>query len=86
MVAGPAALSAVVCGWTTTEVRRQPWVVYGVMRTSQAVTGARGIAVGYATLAVVYAAVIVGVVWMLRRLARMPLKAPSRSEHAVVAG
>ena len=86
MVAGPAALAAVVCGWTTTEVGRQPWVVYGVMRTSQAVTGAQGIPVGYATLAVVYAAVIVGVVWMLRRLARMPLKAPSRSEPAVVAG
>ena len=33
-----------------TEVGRQPWVVYRVMRTSQAVTGAGGIPVGYATL------------------------------------
>ena len=41
----------------TTEVGRQPWVVYRVMRTSQAVTGAGGIPVGYATLSLVYLAV-----------------------------
>ena len=58
----------------TTEVGRQPWVVYHVMRTSQAVTGAGGIAVGYATLALVYLGVACGVVWILRRLARAPLR------------
>jgi cytochrome d ubiquinol oxidase subunit I len=42
------------------------------MRTSQAVTGAGGIPVGYATLALVYAAVAVGLVWVLRRIARIP--------------
>ena len=45
---------ALIAGWVTTEVGRQPWVVYRVMRTSQAVTGADGIPVGYATLAAVY--------------------------------
>jgi cytochrome d ubiquinol oxidase subunit I len=49
-------------------------VVYGVMRTEAAVTGASGVPVGYATLALVYAAVALGVAWILRRLARMPLK------------
>ena len=39
--AGPAALVALIAGWVTTEVGRQPWVVYNVMLTSQAVTGAR---------------------------------------------
>jgi cytochrome d ubiquinol oxidase subunit I len=34
----PTGFVAVLAGWTTTEVGRQPWVVYGVMRTSQAVT------------------------------------------------
>jgi len=43
------------------------------MLTSQAVTGAGGIVVGYATLALVYLGVAIGVVWILRRLARAPL-------------
>jgi cytochrome d ubiquinol oxidase subunit I len=73
VAAGPLSVVALICGWVTTEVGRQPWVVYGVMRTNEAVTGADGIPVGYATLAIVYAAVAVGVVWILRRLARAPL-------------
>ena len=43
------------------------------MRTSESVTAAGGIPIGYATLWVVYLAVGVGVVWILRRLARAPL-------------
>jgi cytochrome d ubiquinol oxidase subunit I len=77
IVAGPASVVALVCGWVTTEVGRQPWVVYGVMRTSQAVTNAGGIPVGYATLAIVYVGVIAAVVWVLTRLARTPLELPS---------
>jgi cytochrome d ubiquinol oxidase subunit I len=71
--AGPLSVVALICGWIVTEVGRQPWVVYRVMPTSQAVTGAGGIPVGYATLWIVYLAVAAGVVWILRRLARAPL-------------
>jgi cytochrome d ubiquinol oxidase subunit I len=73
VAAGPVSVVALIAGWVTTEVGRQPWVVYGVMRTSDAVTGAGGIPVGYATLVIVYLAVGAGVVWILRRLARAPL-------------
>jgi cytochrome d ubiquinol oxidase subunit I len=73
VAAGPLAVVALVCGWVTTEVGRQPWVVYHVMRTSQAVTGAGGIPVGYATLVVVYVALALAVAWVLTRLARTPL-------------
>ncbi|MBV8954333.1 MAG: cytochrome ubiquinol oxidase subunit I [Solirubrobacterales bacterium] len=73
-LAGPASVVALICGWVTTEVGRQPWVVYHVMRTSQAVTGAGGLPVGYATLALAYVAVAIGVVWILRRLAAAPLE------------
>jgi cytochrome d ubiquinol oxidase subunit I len=73
-LAGPASLVALICGWVTTEVGRQPWVVYGTMRTSEAVTGAGGIPVGYATLALVYLGVAAAVVWILRRLAARPLE------------
>ena len=73
VAAGPLALVALICGWVTTEVGRQPWVVYGVMRTADAVTGASGIAIGYATLALVYLGLCVAVAWILRRLSRVPL-------------
>jgi cytochrome d ubiquinol oxidase subunit I len=74
VVAGPASVVALIAGWVTTEVGRQPWVVYRVMRTSQAVTGAGGIPVGYAVLVLVYVAVAAAVIWILRRLARTPVK------------
>jgi cytochrome bd ubiquinol oxidase subunit I len=74
VAAGPLSLVALIAGWVTTEVGRQPWVVYHVMRTSQAVTGARGVPVGYATLVVVYVCLAAAVAWVLVRLARMPLE------------
>ena len=74
VAAGPLSLVALICGWVTTEVGRQPWVVYGLMRTEDAVTGAGGIPVGYAALVVVYIAVAAGTAWILRRLARKPLE------------
>ena len=76
VLAGPLSLVALTAGWVTTEVGRQPWVVYDVMRTEEAVTGAGGIPVGYATLALVYAGLAGAVFWILRRLARAPLEVP----------
>ncbi len=73
VLTGPLALVAAVAGWITTEVGRQPWVVYDVMRTSQAVTGAKGIPIGYGTLVLVYIALAAAVAWVLRRLALIPL-------------
>jgi cytochrome bd ubiquinol oxidase subunit I len=72
--AGPLSVVALLAGWITTEVGRQPWVVYRVMRTEEAVTGASGIPVGYATLTLVYACLAVAVAWLLRRLGRAPLE------------
>jgi cytochrome bd ubiquinol oxidase subunit I len=73
VAAGPLSVVALIAGWVTTEVGRQPWIVYGFMRTEEAVTGAKGIPVAYATLALVYLALGVAVAWILRRLAREPL-------------
>jgi len=73
VLAAPLSVVALIAGWVTTEVGRQPWVVYHVMRTSDAVTGAGGIPVGYATLAAVYLALACGVAWVLLRLYRKPL-------------
>lgn len=77
VVAGPLAVVALISGWVVTEVGRQPWVVYRVMRTTAAVTGAHGIPVGYGALTASYVLVACGLVWVLRRLARAPLGLPA---------
>jgi len=84
VAAGPLAVVALVSGWIVTEVGRQPWIVYGVMRTEEAVTGADGILVGYAALAAVYAGLGVITGWVLRRIARAPLD--EQGEPASVSG
>ena len=78
VLAGPLSLVALIAGWMTTEVGRQPWVVYGYMRTAQAVTGARGISVGYGVLIGVYVGLAAVVAWMLRRFSRVPLDVDAR--------
>jgi cytochrome d ubiquinol oxidase subunit I len=74
VLAGPLSVVALIAGWITTEVGRQPWIVYGIMRTAEAVTGASGVPVGYATLAAVYLALAAGVGWLLYRFSRVPLE------------
>jgi cytochrome d ubiquinol oxidase subunit I len=85
VAAGPLSVVALIAGWITTEVGRQPWIVYDVQRVSQAVTGASNIPVGYGTLSVVYL-VLAGIVFLiLRRLARIPLP-PELTDPPELAG
>jgi cytochrome d ubiquinol oxidase subunit I len=73
-LAGPLSVVALIAGWVTTEVGRQPWVVYGSMRTAQAVTGAHGIPVGYGVLVAVYLGLAAAMAWLLHRFSRVPLQ------------
>jgi cytochrome d ubiquinol oxidase subunit I len=82
VAAGPLAFVALIAGWITTEVGRQPWIVYNVMRTTEAVTGANGIPVGYATLALVYLGLAAAVAWVLTRLGRAPFELPDGAADA----
>jgi cytochrome d ubiquinol oxidase subunit I len=68
--AGPLAVVALIAGWIATEVGRQPWIVYEVMRTTQAVTQSDTLEVGFVFLVVVYIGLGAAVAWLLRRLAR----------------
>jgi cytochrome d ubiquinol oxidase subunit I len=70
---GPLSVVALIAGWVTTEVGRQPWIVYRHMRTEEAVTGAGGIPLGYAALVAIYVGLAAATLWLLRRLARAPL-------------
>jgi cytochrome d ubiquinol oxidase subunit I len=69
-LAGVGAMIAVEAGWVTTEVGRQPWIVYGIVRTTDAVTKADGIAVSATAIALVYLALGTITIAVLRRMAR----------------
>lgn len=68
LVAGFAAPIALEAGWIVTEVGRQPWIVWRVMRVSEAVTTAPHIRLGLYFLLVVYALLTWGTIFVLRRL------------------
>jgi cytochrome bd ubiquinol oxidase subunit I len=70
VAAGPLSAVALEAGWIATEVGRQPWIVYRVMRVEEAVSTAPGLRIGYYALIAVYAGLTVGTVDILRRLAR----------------
>lgn len=72
---GPSGLVALLAGWITTEVGRQPWVVYGLMRTSQAVSphGAAPLALTLGLFIVVYFSVFgVGIAYVFRLVRKGP--------------
>jgi len=69
-VTGAAAILALWCGWIVTEVGRQPWIVQGFMRTSDAVTRADGIWFAFAVVVALYAALGTGAVLVLRSMSR----------------
>ncbi|WP_454726054.1 MULTISPECIES: cytochrome ubiquinol oxidase subunit I [Cupriavidus] len=73
---GPAGLVALLAGWFTTEIGRQPWVVYGVMRTADAVSphGAPELALTLALFVVAYLFVFgVGIAYMMRLVRKGPV-------------
>jgi cytochrome d ubiquinol oxidase subunit I len=68
--AGVLSYIAIECGWIVTEVGRQPWIVYNIARTSNAVTTASGVSVSLVVVIVLYAMLAVGTVAVLRAMAR----------------
>lgn len=85
LLMGPAGLVAILAGWITTEMGRQPWVVYGVMRTSDAVSNHSAVALtGTLTLFVVmyFAAFGTGVSYIVKLVAR----GPDEADHAAPSG
>jgi cytochrome d ubiquinol oxidase subunit I len=67
-VSGVAAIVALECGWIVTEVGRQPWIVYEVMRTEDAVTDASGVPITLGVVFVVYALLGTATVVVLRAM------------------
>ena len=74
LVMGPAGFVAVIAGWVTTEVGRQPWVIQGLMRTRDAVSPIAAPAVGASLTAfvLVYFAVFGAGIWYILKLMSQP--------------
>jgi len=73
-LATPLGFVAVEAGWMVTELGRQPWVIYGVLRTADAVTPMPGLIVPFVTFTLLYCFLGVIVVWLLyRQILRSPV-------------
>jgi len=67
VAAGPLGFLAIETGWVVTELGRQPWIIYGVMRTREAVTPMPGLAAPFVIFTAVYILLAIVVVLLLRR-------------------
>jgi cytochrome d ubiquinol oxidase subunit I len=76
---GPLGFIAIEAGWIVTEVGRQPWVIYGLVRTADAVTPMPGLVVPFITFTLLYiflAVIVVVLLW--RQVVNSPRNADSR--------
>lgn len=63
----PLGFIAVEAGWTVTEVGRQPWIIYGVMRTKDAVSTMPGLQYSFYVITAVYILLSLIVIWLMKR-------------------
>jgi cytochrome d ubiquinol oxidase subunit I len=79
VAAAPLGLMAVEAGWVVTEVGRQPWIIYGVMRTADALTPMPGLTITFALFSALY--IFLGVT-VGNLLWRQVMQSPTQAEIA----
>lgn len=88
LVMAPSGLIAVLAGWVTTEVGRQPWTVTGLLRTAESASpmlAAPAVAASLAAFMVVYFAVFgAGVFYILKLMAKPPAAQEPAPPHIPV--
>ncbi len=84
LLMGPSGFVAVIAGWVTTEVGRQPWTVYGLLRTADSVSplAAPAVAASLAAFVIVYFAVFGFGTWYILKL----MSSPPHTGESDVAG
>ena len=70
VIAGPLAIIALEMGWVATEVGRQPWTVWGVLRTADAATLNRAIWLTYSGVLVIYLGMTVAAYIVVRSMTK----------------
>ncbi|MDT0643937.1 cytochrome ubiquinol oxidase subunit I [Zunongwangia sp. F363] len=67
MLLAPLGFIALEAGWVVTEVGRQPWIIYGIMRTEEAVTPMPGMKFSFYMYVLVYITLAFTVTWLMKR-------------------
>ena len=73
VLSGPLSFLAIELGWMVTEFGRQPWVIYGYLRTADAVTTAPWLNISFLVFSGIYVVLAIALIFFLLRLARTPL-------------
>ena len=73
VLAGPLSFLAIELGWMVTEFGRQPWVIFGYLRTKDAVTTAPFLNISFLVFSLIYVLLAVALIWLLLRVARRPM-------------
>ncbi|HEV7621717.1 MAG TPA: cytochrome ubiquinol oxidase subunit I [Flavisolibacter sp.] len=66
----PLGFIAVEAGWVVTETGRQPWIIYGIMRTKDAVSSMPGLQYSFYVMTMVYIFLSIIIIWLMRRQIR----------------
>ena len=79
--AGVAAVITMESGWIVTEVGRQPWIVYGLMKVEDAATGNTGVWITFIAVVILYAVLGVTTILVLRAMSRRFRRAGGFTDH-----
>ena len=85
LISAPLAFLAVILGWMTTEEGRQPWVIYGILRTQDAVTTVPWLNISFLIFSCIYVLLSIALVRLLIGVARSPRPEISWSDEQPVA-
>ena len=77
-LSAPLGFMAIEAGWIVTEVGRQPWIMYGIMRTREAVTPMPGLIVPFLSFTLLYLLLGAMTVWLIWR---QVIASPSGTRH-----
>ena len=84
-LAGVAAVLAMEAGWVVSEVGRQPWIVYNLMRVDEAATGNTGVWITFIVIVVLYIGLATTTILILRLMSRR-FRRQELAEHDVPYG
>jgi cytochrome d ubiquinol oxidase subunit I len=83
VLCSPLGFVALESGWVVTEVGRQPWIIYHIMKTSAAVTTMPGLTIPLVLFTGLYLILAAIVIWLM---SKHVIASPSEAEIRVITG